>query len=81
MIFNKALVKNGSFGFAEVLALSVGAKANVPFVGKPKNFKIFARGQVPIESTEFSCHDLGDNGAGLQFIIMHLTVMQSMACP
>jgi len=27
-----ALVKNGSFAFAEGLALCVGAKANVPFV-------------------------------------------------
>jgi hypothetical protein len=47
VILNKALSKNGSFGFAEVLALSVGAKANVPFVGKPKNFKIFVHGQSP----------------------------------
>jgi hypothetical protein len=36
------LAKNGSFDFAEGLALSGGAKANVPFVGR-QNFKIFVR--------------------------------------
>jgi hypothetical protein len=47
---NNPLTKNGSFGFAKALALCVGAKTNVPFVGWSLNFKIFARGQVPIES-------------------------------
>ncbi len=40
-LFIGALAKNGSFAFAEGLALSVGANANVPFVRLPKNFKIF----------------------------------------
>jgi hypothetical protein len=39
--FIGALAKNGSFAFAEGLALSVGANANVPFVRLAENFKIF----------------------------------------
>jgi len=35
--------RNGSFDFAEAFALCVRAKANVPFVGRQKNFKIFVR--------------------------------------
>jgi len=50
-------VKNGSFDFAEALALCIGAKANVPFVFGWRILKFFARGQVLIESTKFSCHD------------------------
>jgi len=55
---NKALAKNGSFAFAEGLALCVGAKVNVPFVrlakivlkkcvvGKNKNTEALAFGST-----------------------------------
>jgi len=39
---------NGTFAFARGGGLRVGVKANVPFIFVIENFKIFARGQIPI---------------------------------
>jgi hypothetical protein len=53
--FIGALAKNGSFAFAEGLALSVGANANVPFVRLPKNFKIFCAVGKKIKHEALGC--------------------------
>jgi len=54
-IYHEGWQKNGSFGFACVLGSVRGQKQMCHFCRGLRILKFLRAGQVPIESTEFSC--------------------------